>query len=70
MTLRRDGLFSFDPHPEGSWVLHFEYAKLETELRDTKALHASIIEQGRLVGAGAMSPEEYIDWVRKQLEGK
>jgi hypothetical protein len=35
-------------------------------------LHASIIEQGRLVqiGDGAMSPEEYIEWVRKQLEGK
>jgi hypothetical protein len=35
-------------------------------------LHTSIIEQGRLVqiGAGAMSFGEYIDWVRKQLEGK
>jgi hypothetical protein len=48
---------------------------LETKLRDTKALHASIIEQGRLVqiGAsgeskyGAMSEGEYIEWMMGRL---
>jgi hypothetical protein len=88
--------------PNGAWVLHSEYYKLETELRDMtidrdlwqsdhnedcpnaaslesiQALHASIIEQGRLVqiGAsgeskyGAMSAGEYIEWVKGELGGK
>jgi hypothetical protein len=50
---------------------------LETELLDLRALHASIIEQGRLVqiGAsgesehGAMSDSRYIEWVKGRLEG-
>jgi hypothetical protein len=48
------------------------------ERADTKALHSSIIEQGRLVqiGAsgeskyGAMSDSEFIEWMLNLLEGK
>jgi hypothetical protein len=48
---------------------------IKDELRDLKALHADIIEQGRLVqiGAsgeskyGAMSAGEYIEWVMGEL---
>ncbi len=55
-----------------------EVPELESELRDLRALHAEIIEQGRKVQIaasgeskyGAMSAGEYIDWVLGKLEDK
>jgi hypothetical protein len=54
------------------------FRAIERQSKVIAALHASIIEQGRLVqiGAsgeskyGAMSAGEYIEWVLNKLEGK
>ncbi|WP_348269731.1 hypothetical protein P8936_16410 [Edaphobacter paludis] len=86
---RGEGL---DLREDGPYVRHEDYAKIEAELdnyrltfraieRQSKviaALHASIIEQGRLVQIGvsgeskygAMSDSDFIEWMLGKLEGR